>query len=453
MVTAQPSPATKSTGVDPPLYDVIVIGAGPAGLALTAALASRSLHVFCADPTLHARWPNNYGTWLDDLVPLALQDCVSHVWSRTAAHVSPDGRKSSLPRPYARVDRDKLKARFLHRIRQSENVTLACASVQCLDIEHPALNYVTLDRPAEGGADTIAARLVVDATGHSLKFINVHEGDTPGFQAAYGIECIVSDRSYPYHPQEMLLMDFRDDHMRTPEEKRISNKQPTFLYVMPMDEGKGRHVFFEETSLVASPAMDFQHLKQRLYKRLGYYGIEVEKVHEEEFCLIPMGGEMPDLQQRVVAFGGAAALVHPATGYMIARALKLANEAAAIIARELERGGDADETSSRIWHHIWNEGRRRQRDFFAFGGQYLQHIDLDTTREFFSAFFRLPTQQWADFLSFRLIKPLDRLLFGLGVFKRTTNRVRATLVLDAVRKGQLRLLMSVLPLYKVDGEQ
>ncbi|PXF46251.1 Lycopene beta cyclase, chloroplastic [Gracilariopsis chorda] len=436
----------------PPQYDVVVIGAGPAGLSLASALAKRRLRVFCADARLHERWPNNYGTWLDELQPLGLQDCVSHVWQRTAAFVRADGKKSSLPRAYVRVDRDKLKERFLNNCAHSGNVTLAPTAVQHLQLDRPDLNFVHLQAPTDNGADIVAARLVVDATGHSLTFVNVPDGATPGYQAAYGIECIVSDKGYPYHSDEMLLMDFRDDHMQTPQDKRQSNQHPTFIYVMPMDSGKGRHVFFEETSLVASPAMDFGVLKERLHKRLDYYGVKVEQLLEEEFCLIPMGGEMPNLDQRVVAFGGAAAFVHPATGYMIARALKLSEDVADIIADELSQGGQPDLVSRRIWSRIWNEGRRRQRDFFNFGGEYLQHIDLQTTRDFFAAFFDLPTQQWADFLSFRMIKPLERLFLGVGVFVRTSNRVRVSLIKDAITKGRLSLLTSVLPLYSVDPE-
>lgn len=40
-------------------------------------------------------------------------------------------------------------------------------------------------------------------------------------------------------------------------------------------------------------------------------------VEEEEYCYIPMGGELPDLAQRIVGFGGAANMVHPATGAVI----------------------------------------------------------------------------------------------------------------------------------------
>jgi len=40
---------------------------------------------------------------------------------------------------------------------------------------------------------------------------------------------------------------------------------------------------------------------------------------QEEYCYIPMGGELPDRTQRVIAFAGAANTVHPSTGYASTR--------------------------------------------------------------------------------------------------------------------------------------
>lgn len=460
MIATSPSKApegSRSSAVD--TYDVVVIGGGPAGLSLASGLGTRGVRVLCADINLDKPWPNNYGTWVDELEPLGLADCTSHVWPRTAAFVRADGRKSTLNRTYARVDRHAMKNRFLDRCEQSGNVSVVQAAASEVDVTSSSdTTFVSLDlsSPTNKAREKklVSTRVVVDATGHSLKFVKFNEGKTPGFQAAYGIECIVSEKGFPFNNNEMLLMDFRDDHMRgTAEDRKISNAKPTFIYVMPLDDGVGRRVFFEETSLVASPAMDFDELKERLYRRLAFYNIEVEEVCEEEFCLIPMGGEMPVLRQRVVAFGGAAALVHPATGYMIARALELADKAAEIIAGEIQGSGNADVTAHRIWDRVWNMGRRRQRDFFNFGGEYLQRIDLQTTRDFFGAFFDLPKDQWSGFLSFRLMKPLERLTFGLGVFARTSNRVRTSIVFDAIMKGRIPLLMSVLPVYDVDDEE
>jgi Lycopene cyclase protein len=49
--------------------------------------------------------------------------------------------------------------------------------------------------------------------------------------------------------------------------------------------------------------------------------LQVNAVVEEEYCLIPMGGVLPRRDQRVIGIGGTAGLVHPSTGYMVARTL------------------------------------------------------------------------------------------------------------------------------------
>jgi lycopene beta-cyclase len=136
----------------------------------------------------------------------------------------------------------------------------------------------------------------------------------------------------------MLFMDYRTSYVSAAERTEQLTKAPTFLYAMPLGRvgdapfspdsvtgadrsvknsrpGKQR-VFFEETSLVARPALSMDECKQRLYERLGHHGIAVSVVHEEEFCVIPMGGAYPKVDQRVVAFAGAGGLVHAATGYM-----------------------------------------------------------------------------------------------------------------------------------------
>ena len=115
-------------------------------------------------------------------------------------------------------------------------------------------------------------------------------------------------------------------------------KKPTFMYAMPMGpspDGARRRVFFEETSLVARPPMSFDECKVRMEKRLRHLGATVLAVEEEEFCYIPMGGPLPKRRQRVVAFGGAMALVHPSTGFQICRCLAAAGPAAKAIAKEV----------------------------------------------------------------------------------------------------------------------
>lgn len=51
---------------------------------------------------------------------------------------------------------------------------------------------------------------------------------------------------------------------------------PSFLYAMPVSDGR---VFFEETCLVAKPALPFAVLKRRLHRRLEAMGITVRPSH------------------------------------------------------------------------------------------------------------------------------------------------------------------------------
>ena len=66
---------------------------------------------------------------------------------------------------------------------------------------------------------------------------------------------------------------------------------------------------------------------------------------EEEWSYIPVGGPLPIAHQTVTAFGAAANLVHPATGYSIARSLReapgMADAVAAILQRQQPVGATA----------------------------------------------------------------------------------------------------------------
>ena len=44
--------------------------------------------------------------------------------------------------------------------------------------------------------------------------------------------------------------------------------------------------------------------------------LQVKAVEEEEYCLIPMGGVLPRVPQRVLGIGGTGGMVHPSTGLL-----------------------------------------------------------------------------------------------------------------------------------------
>ena len=146
------------------------------------------------------------------------------------------------------------------------------------------------------------------------------------------------------------------------------------MYAMPLEKytnGTYR-VFMEETSLVGRGRrrLSFTECKRRAQKRLAYHGIKVLNIEEEEYCYIPMGGELPERSQRVIAFGAAANTVHPSTGYQACRMLAASTDVATEIGKGVREGWSPDEIASRSYNAMWNKQNRRQRDFqvglFAF---------------------------------------------------------------------------------------
>ncbi len=92
---------------------------------------------------------------------------------------------------------------------------------------------------------------------------------------------------------------------------------------------------------------------------------QVKHVIEEEWSYIPVGGPLPLGDQPVTAFGAAANLVHPATGYSIARSLREAPALAAEMAVILRKDLPVQETARQVWNALWPAEKRRQvRELF-----------------------------------------------------------------------------------------
>jgi len=385
------------------LYDVAVVGGGPAGLALSAELGERGLKVVTCDPTLHNAWIPNYGVWVDEIESLGLRDCLMTEWPKATVFMGGDESKITLKRAYGRMDRVKFKEHMLNRCKKAG---VRLEALPAKGVLHDTAES-TLSLGEGDAAESVRCKLLVDCSGHGKAFVKFDEGKEPGVQAAYGIEADITPGTYPFPGDEMLLMDYRDEHMvSNPSDADASEAVPTFIYCMASNSTR---VFFEETSLIANPPVPFDELKRRLYKRLEHWGTEVLEVHEEEFCYIPMGGAMPTIPQRVVGFGGAAGLVHPATGYMISRTMNLAaGTAASIESALIQHPLDSEAAAAAVWNTLWTPKTLRQRDFSNFGGEYLEEIGLSELRDFFGAFFVLPFQQWGGFLSHRLVEPYGK---------------------------------------------
>ncbi|PNX84756.1 lycopene epsiion cyclase chloroplastic-like, partial [Trifolium pratense] len=158
-----------------------------------------------------------------------------------------------------------------------------------------------------------------------------------------------------------------------------------------------------------------------------------------EWSYIPVGGSLPNTEQKNLAFGAAASMVHPATGmtcYSVVRSLSEAPEYAKVIATILNESNTGDTVtrerikenpSMRAWNTLWPQERKRQRSFFLFGLALIVQLDIEGTRTFFRTFFCLPEWMWQGFLGSSLSSK-DLLLFALYMFIIAPNDLRMSLV-------------------------
>jgi lycopene cyclase-like protein len=402
------------------VFDTLVIGGGPAGLIMAAALCDQGLTVQGVSPVMPtvAAWPNTYGIWCDELMPLGLEDLTGHQWQDSVAYFG--SQASSLNRQYGLLDKEKLLSYLLDR---GSSVDWHQGSAG--HIEH---NETGSSVTTQGG-EVLKARVIIDASGHQPVFIQRPAKTNVAYQAAYGMVATFS--APPIQPGRFVLMDYRDDHL-SPIERLAP---PTFLYAMDF----GENVFFlEETSLAYAPAVPYTVLKQRLYQRLAFRGIEVKEIHHVEHCLFPMNLPLPDLTQPVIGFGGAASMVHPATGYMVGALLRRAPLLAVAIATALGNATNpSPETIARAgWQALWPQERVRKHYIYSFGLETLMRFDQPHLCRFFNTFFQLPQPQWSGFLADTLSTPA-LIMAMINLFGQAPNAVRGGLIRSVGTDGSL----------------
>ncbi|MEM8613934.1 MAG: lycopene beta cyclase [Cyanobacteria bacterium P01_H01_bin.105] len=398
------------------MHDVLVIGSGPAGLAIAAALCNQSLKVHglaLTSPSIP--WSTNYGIWVDELDALGLPDLLSHRWPDCVGYF--DQRERPLHREYGFLDQAKLQQYLLQQC-DSMNWHQGLANT----IEHTENSSTVTTQSGE----QFSAKLIIDATGHEPAFIQRPAKDNVAYQAAYGIFAQFSKP--PIQPRRCVLMDYRDGHL-PPEEK---SKSPTFLYAMDL----GNDIYFlEETSLAAHPAIPFETLKDRLHQRLKASQIEVLEIQREEHCLFPMNLTLPDFKQRVVGFGGAASMVHPATGYMVGALLRRAPILATAIATA-RQSATPSQLSQVAWKALWPSERLRKHHIYSFGLEALMRFDHPQLCCLFNAFFQLPRRQWSGFLADSL-STTHLLAAMVNMFSKAPNSVRGGLIRTVGTDGHL----------------
>ncbi|MBK6689315.1 MAG: lycopene cyclase family protein [Deltaproteobacteria bacterium] len=388
--------------------DALIFGSGPSGLAIAQVLAEAGLKVEVIAPEPFAPWRPGYGAWVDELE--GFETAIAHTWP--AAWAGFGATRQRLERPYARLNNPRLAARL------AGDYPRRVGRVAQVD---PQEGTATL---ADG--TQLRASLLIDATGLGLSVWPAQPGPGPGVQVAFGR--LLQVAAHPFG-DEVCLMDFDDTAFGGElQADRISS----FLYALPFGP---QQVFVEETSLVARPPVPMALLEARLERRLQVLGVSGQTL-ELERCAIPMGAPRPEPIGRLVAFGAAASMVHPATGYLLGQVF------AALPRIRDGIPGPKDTLPERIAAAIWPKERAKAHDLYRFGMEVLLELDPPGLRRFFQGFFALPEAEWAGYLSGRLSIP------GMAsamarVFGAVPFAVRARIAQKAVGPAR-RLLWTAL---------
>lgn len=399
------------------ILDLVIIGCGPAGLALAAESAKLGLNVGLIGPDLP--FTNNYGVWEDEFKDLGLAGCIEHVWRDTIVYLD-DKNPIFIGRAYGRVSRHLLHEELLKRCVES-GVSFLSSKVERIIEAAGGHSIVECE-----GDIVIPCRLATVASGAASGKLLQYElgGPRVSVQTAYGVEVEVENN--PYDPNLMVFMDYRDYSKR--KDDCLEEQYPTFLYAMPITQTR---VFFEETCLASKDAMPFELLKKKLMSRLDSMGVRILRTYEEEWSYIPVGGSLPNTEQKNLAFGAAASMVHPATGYSVVRSLSEAPKYASAIATILKQNHAKDmltrNISAQAWNTLWPQERKRQRAFFLFGLALILQLDIEGIRTFFHTFFRMPNWMSQGFLGSSL-SSTDLLLFAFYMFIIAPNDLRKSLI-------------------------
>ena len=338
-----------ATGSD--LYDVAVVGLGPAGRALASRCAASGLTVLAVDPRPDAPWRQTLSLWTDQIPPwLSVAasgvDVLAHSVHRPAFY-SPD--RAVLDREYGVLDNDRLRAAL------------------------PLGPGVTVERSTvdDDGLRALTARAhrVVDCRGAWAA------GDPGPLQTAYGVVLRAADAAPALGGEPALFMDWRTDH----DDDELG---PSFLYAIPLGPDR---VLLEETCLAGLPAPAPDALRARLVSRLRRRGVPeaaIEAPLAVERVRIPlMPGTERTADPRIEAFGTAGGHGHAATGYSVAPMLAAVPAAVSAI---------------RCGYPLPAPRSPQSTALHSVGLRALIRADDRTLRQLFNAFGRLRPhgQQW-----------------------------------------------------------
>jgi lycopene beta-cyclase len=359
-----------------PDHDVVIVGDGPAGAALAAECAGVGLDTAVVGQGLP--WRNTYGMWLDEVEALP-PDVFASTRDRVVVVAA---NRRELMRPYGVIENAELRSHLdvdRHLVRD----------VMTGITPHRGLAEVEL---LEGGP--VTGRVVVDATG-------VGTGLPPAWQTAYGVVVGGDVVRSQFTVDAVTLMDWS-----------VTGEAPTFCYVVPLAHGW----LAQETALATREPVATSELRRKLAQRLGEGVVaDAESDGPVEQVQIPMGLPIKRGSGPVVPFGSGAGMLHPVTGYSVAASLRTAPR----VAQAIAAGTDVHEA-------VWPRPTRRTRALHDRGLAALLRLDPHATTDFFEAFFSLPVERWAPYLSIDS-RPRDVARAMRGVFRAAPWSVRRRL--------------------------
>jgi lycopene beta-cyclase len=344
--------------------DVVVAGAGPAGLSAAAACAAAGLRTVLVAPSLRV-WTPTYCLWADQLDaaagPLGLDPATAAArYSPTVVRTAAGGERR-LDRGYARLRNEVVHAALLDDLR-------AHGGQVCTGRVTGLLRDGDRETAVLADGSRLTGRSVLDARGGGPGTAQQRAAQ----QRAWG-EVVEGPVPGLVPPGGALLMDWTA--LADPA------APPAFLYGLPLDDGT---VLLEATSLAARPPVPLGDLRARLAALLDAHGLR--PAGGPERVAIPLDGR-PRAAGPGTPLGVAAGLVHPATGYSVASSLRLGPRVAAALAA----GADP--------RPVVRAARpRTTAALLGLGLEVLLPLDTAGTDAFFAAFFTLPEAAWGGYL-------------------------------------------------------
>ena len=399
------------------------MGAGPAALCITAELVQQGLDVQAiASNSPLEPWPNTYGIWASELESLNMQELLKYRWKDTVSFFGDGTSKKGNSFTNHSLDYGLFNSIDFQEalLDKCNGLSWQVETVENIDFSERETVVIC------SSGKKYFARLVIDASGHKTPFIRRPNHNQIAKQAAYGV--VGKFSSPPVEKDRFVLMDFRPNHLHANE----LEEPPSFLYAMDLGDGS---YFVEETSLACAPPVSFEALKARLNTRLLSKGIQIEEILHEEHCLFPMNLPLPYRDQPLLAFGGSASMVHPASGYLVGSLLRRAPSLAKEIAKVIRKDPlmPTSKIARRGWKTLWTSELIQRHRLYQFGLQRLMSFDESLLRSFFDTFFKLPRKDWYGYLTNTL--PLPKLfIVMLRLFYIAPSRVRLGMIGLLIKK-------------------